>query len=120
MDFEDKTITCADCGTDFVHSAADQARYQERGLSNEPKRCPSCRAKRRTRQEGGRPGPRAPGGSSEARGGRRFSASAGSRPERESFPATCAACGKETTVPFRPVQGRPVYCRECYQLNKGR
>jgi CxxC-x17-CxxC domain-containing protein len=26
----------------------------------------------------------------------------------------CSQCGKETTVPFRPSQGRPVLCRECF------
>jgi CxxC-x17-CxxC domain-containing protein len=26
----------------------------------------------------------------------------------------CALCGIETTVPFRPTQGRPVYCRDCF------
>jgi CxxC-x17-CxxC domain-containing protein len=28
---------------------------------------------------------------------------------------TCSGCGKETTVPFKPTQGRPVLCRECFQ-----
>jgi CxxC-x17-CxxC domain-containing protein len=27
----------------------------------------------------------------------------------------CSACGVETTVPFRPTQGRPVLCRACFQ-----
>jgi CxxC-x17-CxxC domain-containing protein len=27
----------------------------------------------------------------------------------------CSQCGKETTVPFRPTQGRPVLCRECFR-----
>jgi CxxC-x17-CxxC domain-containing protein len=27
----------------------------------------------------------------------------------------CSHCGKETTVPFRPTQGRPVFCRECFR-----
>jgi CxxC-x17-CxxC domain-containing protein len=30
----------------------------------------------------------------------------------------CSQCGKETTVPFRPTQGRPVYCRECFQQRR--
>jgi CxxC-x17-CxxC domain-containing protein len=30
------------------------------------------------------------------------------------YPATCAACGKETQVPFEPKEDRPVYCRDCY------
>ena len=33
-------------------------------------------------------------------------------------PTNCSACGKETTVPFRPTQGRPVFCRECFQQRK--
>ncbi len=39
MPYEDKTIVCTDCGQEFVHSAEDQARYAERGFTNEPKRC---------------------------------------------------------------------------------
>ncbi|HEX9110676.1 MAG TPA: CxxC-x17-CxxC domain-containing protein [Terriglobales bacterium] len=30
----------------------------------------------------------------------------------------CSNCGKETTVPFRPTQGRPVLCRECFQQRR--
>ncbi len=26
----------------------------------------------------------------------------------------CAQCGQQTTVPFYPSQGRPVYCRSCF------
>ena len=33
---------------------------------------------------------------------------------REMHKAVCADCGKETEVPFKPTEGRPVYCRECY------
>jgi len=31
----------------------------------------------------------------------------------EKFPAVCSSCKKETTVPFKPEPGRPVYCKEC-------
>jgi CxxC-x17-CxxC domain-containing protein len=31
---------------------------------------------------------------------------------------TCSQCGRETTVPFKPTQGRPVYCRECFLSRK--
>jgi CxxC-x17-CxxC domain-containing protein len=34
------------------------------------------------------------------------------RPETRT---TCSACGSETTVPFKPTQGRPVLCRSCFQ-----
>ncbi len=37
---------------------------------------------------------------------------------RELHAATCADCGKETKVPFKPAEGRPVYCRDCYQNHK--
>jgi CxxC-x17-CxxC domain-containing protein len=30
----------------------------------------------------------------------------------------CSQCGKETTVPFRPTQGRPVLCRDCFQQRR--
>jgi CxxC-x17-CxxC domain-containing protein len=29
------------------------------------------------------------------------------------FKAVCSSCGKETTVPFEPEPGRPVYCKDC-------
>ncbi|OYT57914.1 MAG: DNA-directed RNA polymerase [Candidatus Aenigmarchaeota archaeon ex4484_14] len=37
---------------------------------------------------------------------------------RKMFKATCADCGKECEVPFKPTEGRPVYCRECYQKHR--
>jgi len=40
------------------------------------------------------------------------------RPPREMHKVTCADCGKETEVPFKPDGTRPVYCRECYQQHK--
>lgn len=33
--------------------------------------------------------------------------------------AVCAACGKQTQVPFKPTAGRPVYCRDCFQKQGG-
>ncbi|HSW47103.1 MAG TPA: CxxC-x17-CxxC domain-containing protein [Phycisphaerae bacterium] len=100
MSFEDKTIVCVDCAADFIHSAADQARYAERGFTNEPKRCRTCRDKRKS--EGG------------GRGG----SAGGAHPPRESFEAVCAGCGANTTVPFKPTQGRPVYCRDCFRSKR--
>jgi len=32
--------------------------------------------------------------------------------------ATCDDCGKECEVPFKPTEGRPVYCRECYKKHR--
>jgi CxxC-x17-CxxC domain-containing protein len=33
---------------------------------------------------------------------------------REMHKATCADCGQECEVPFKPTEGRPVYCRDCF------
>ncbi len=31
---------------------------------------------------------------------------------KELFPAVCSMCGKKIEVPFKPTQGRPIYCLE--------
>ena len=43
----DKTITCKDCGAEFVFTENEQAFYKEKGFDNEPQRCPTCRAARK-------------------------------------------------------------------------
>ncbi len=126
MPFEDKNIVCADCGEEFVHSAEDQARYAERGFTNEPKRCRTCREKRKAQSGGGgagagagrsggapRSGSRPPRSYGEGNSGR-----GGSAGPRQSFEAVCAECGATTTVPFKPSQGRPVYCRDCFRAKR--
>lgn len=35
--------------------------------------------------------------------------------DRPKFPAVCTKCGKETTVPFQPTPGKPVYCIDCFR-----
>lgn len=37
---------------------------------------------------------------------------------RQMFKATCSDCGKECEVPFKPTEGKPVYCKDCYQNHK--
>ncbi|MBI4296500.1 MAG: zinc-ribbon domain containing protein [Chloroflexi bacterium] len=94
MSFQDKTIQCADCGTTFTFSAAEQELFASRGYANDPKRCPACRQTRKAERgatNGGNYGAR-----------------------RQMFPAVCAQCGKDTEVPFQPRKGRPVYCSTCY------
>ena len=90
--FEDKQLVCSDCGTEFVFTAGEQAFYLEKGLLNEPRRCPNCRANRRRERTNG--------------GG------------RELTTVTCASCGEETTVPFVPRLDRPVYCSSCFEKVK--
>jgi CxxC-x17-CxxC domain-containing protein len=95
---QDKTLTCRDCGADFVFTAAEQDFFAEKGFTNEPGRCPECRAARKQQNRGGM-----------GRGGYQ---------QREMFDVVCAACGQPTQVPFRPSGDRPVYCRDCFQANK--
>ncbi len=109
MAFEDKTLKCVDCGKEFVHSAEDQARYAERGFTNEPKRCRDCRESRKSHGGGGGRGRR---GADAAGGG-----GAGHAP-REAYEVTCAECGVSTTGPFKPTEGRPVYCRDCFRSHR--
>jgi len=37
---------------------------------------------------------------------------------REMHKITCADCGNEGEVPFKPTEGKPVYCRECYDKHR--
>ena len=99
MSFQDKTLTCADCGESFTFTADEQEFFQSKGYTNEPKRCLSCRRNRR-------------GGMRNEDGG--YS----SRPPRQMFAVVCARCGVDTEVPFEPRDGRPVYCSECYSKER--
>jgi len=94
MEFQDKILTCRDCGAQFVFSAGEQEFFRQRGFENEPTRCPDCRAARR-RDRGSRSG-----------GSRRM------------YPAICADCGAECEVQFEPRGDRPVYCRDCYNKRR--
>ena len=96
MSFEDKSIECADCGSSFTFSAAEQEFFASKGFTNDPKRCPQCRQTRKAE---------------------RLSRSYGYRFQQR-FPTTCSQCGKETEVPFEPREGRPVYCGDCYSAIK--
>ena len=46
---EDKTLTCCECGNEFVFTASEQEFYAEKGFTNEPRRCPACRQARKQR-----------------------------------------------------------------------
>ncbi|HZK44556.1 MAG TPA: zinc-ribbon domain containing protein [Syntrophomonadaceae bacterium] len=93
--FEDKTLVCQDCEQEFVFTAGEQEFYAEKGFENEPKRCKDCRVRRRNNRSG-----------------------AGERAPREMHDAVCAECGADTQVPFKPVEGRPVLCLECFQKQR--
>lgn len=90
--YEDKTLTCKECGESFTFTISEQEFFAGKGFTNEPGRCPTCRA---TRKEQGR-----------FRGGNE---------NRQMYTVTCSQCGASATVPFRPTGDKPVYCRDCYQ-----
>ncbi|HET8586426.1 MAG TPA: CxxC-x17-CxxC domain-containing protein [Candidatus Limnocylindria bacterium] len=111
--YDDRTLTCADCGTQFTFSASDQQFYADRQFS-EPRRCPTCRAARKAaRGDGnGSYGNGSYGNGSYGNGG--YGNGGYARAPREMFSATCASCGREALVPFRPSGAKPVYCSDCF------
>ena len=48
----DKTLSCVECGSDFTFTVGEQEFFASRGFTNEPSRCPQCRAARRSQQGG--------------------------------------------------------------------
>jgi CxxC-x17-CxxC domain-containing protein len=143
MEYQDQTIICSDCSQEFNFTAGEQQFYAERGFEHPPKRCKPCRGARK-QQQSTRPREGAPqaapapreAGSTPTRP-RESSASPNQRPreaaprprqQRDAAPralqprdvhvTTCQACGVTTRVPFKPQEGRGVYCPECYQALK--
>ena len=88
--YEDKKLTCKECGNEFTFTAGEQEFYAERGFQNEPQRCKACRDARKN----------------------------ATRAPREFFTAICAECGREAKVPFQPKTDRPVFCSECFAAKR--
>src|ERR1700759_3271461 len=101
MEFVDRLLKCCDCGNEFVFTAGEQLFFFDKQFKNDPKRCKLCKAKRADMGK--------------ATGASASSALPLSRTETRT---QCSACGIETTVPFKPTQGRPVLCRQCFQLKR--
>ncbi len=97
-EFQDKTLVCRDCGSDFVFTSGEQEFYNQKGFENEPVRCNSCRNSRK------KAGPRA--------------STNGQKNFKPLVEVVCESCGATTKVPFKPTQGKPVYCRDCYDKQK--
>jgi CxxC-x17-CxxC domain-containing protein len=98
MEFQDKALKCIDCAADFVFTAGEQLFFYDKQFKNEPRRCKNCKAKRVS-----------------TFGVVPVSTYGVARIETRT---SCSQCGKETTVPFKPTQGRPVFCRECFQQRR--
>jgi CxxC-x17-CxxC domain-containing protein len=106
MEFQDRTLTCSDCGNAFVFTAGEQSFYQEKGFAHEPRRCKDCRSRKKGESGGG-------GGGSYSRG-----SGGGARSDtgdRQTFTAVCSACGGPAKINFQPDPNRPVFCRTCFQ-----
>ena len=101
MEFQDRAIRCIDCDEEFIWTAGEQLFFHDKGLKNEPKRCKPCKQAKNERL--------AAIAAAQANGMR----------QRIEVSVTCAQCGQQTTVPFYPSQGRPVFCRICFQASRG-
>jgi CxxC-x17-CxxC domain-containing protein len=110
LSFSDRTLICRDCSSEFTFTSGEQEFYAGKGLTNDPVRCPSCRASRKSTQS------RTTFDQPEDTGYVRYGtfASYSGRNPRQRHPATCAECGQMTEVPFVPRNDRPVYCSSCY------
>ena len=86
--YQNIELTCADCGCTFTFTAEEQEFYAEKGLVNVPKRCGDCRKARRQKSK------------------------------RKMYDAVCSECGAQTKVPFKPTEGKEVYCVDCYKIVK--
>jgi CxxC-x17-CxxC domain-containing protein len=102
MEFVDRLLTCADCGGEFIFTAGEQLFFLDKQFKNDPKRCKPCKSRRSAQAAGiTGTGPAAAGIS------------------RTETRTECSECGVSTTVPFKPTQGRPVLCRQCFKNKKG-
>jgi CxxC-x17-CxxC domain-containing protein len=93
-----ETLTCATPGAAFPFTSGERGFFARKGLSSAPRLCAPCRqARNRARTS---PSPPV------------------SAPPRPRFRSACGSCGVPTEVPFRPANGRPIYCRDCYALRQ--
>jgi CxxC-x17-CxxC domain-containing protein len=97
MEFVDRLLTCADCGGEFIFTAGEQLFFLDKQFKNDPKRCKPCKSRRSAQAASPGGGPAAAGIS------------------RTETRTECSECGISTTVPFKPTQGRPVLCRQCFK-----
>lgn len=123
--FTDRIINCLDCGVEFVFTAGEQDFFAQRGFTEAPKRCPSCRAVRKAARsqssyavDGGDMGTTGIRATTYAADVAGWNGEYRDRRAREMFEAVCADCGRTASVPFRPSGVRPVYCSDCFQSRR--
>lgn len=83
--YQDEKLTCEECGAEFVFTAGEKEFYAEKGLTNIPKRCNECRKARKQKRK------------------------------KKLFDVICSKCGCATKVPFKPIEGKDVFCRDCFK-----
>jgi CxxC-x17-CxxC domain-containing protein len=101
-ELHDLLIECIDCQQEFVWTIGEQTFFRDKGLLNPPKRCKRCKQAKNERIAA------------------IIAAQTAGVRQRIEVAVQCAGCGEETTVPFYPSQGRPVYCRGCFATLRGR
>jgi CxxC-x17-CxxC domain-containing protein len=106
VSYADKTLTCRDCGNPFTFTEGEQAFFAQKGFTNEPSRCPECRAANKSR-----------------RGGMTYDSDRGyeggyQREPRQMYEAVCTGCGGLARVPFQPRGDKPVYCSSCFEQQR--
>ncbi len=106
MTIEAKILRCHDCGKEFSFTVSEQEQFMAMGYTNFPRRCSSCRQERKNRQTV-RPDSNI-----------RNHNSREEKTGRQMFSAVCIECKKETQVPFKPSQDKPVYCGICYSKKR--
>jgi CxxC-x17-CxxC domain-containing protein len=95
-EFQDSEIICIDCGNVFIWTQGEQQFFYDKGLKNPPKRCKSCKQAKNDRIAAVT-----------------VAQTSGIKQKIE-VKVNCTKCNVQTTVPFYPSQGRPVYCRSCF------
>lgn len=90
--FQDKTLKCRDCSADFTFTAGEQEFFASKRLSNEPKKCQTCRMAVRMLKAG--------------------------KDTQTMSRVNCADCGAMTVVPFVPTGVAPVHCNQCMRSEK--
>jgi len=90
---------CSDCGK--------ECEVPFKPTEGKPVRCQDCFRKNRPQRSF------SGGGNRRFGGNRNFN-----RGPREMHKAVCAECGKDCEVPFKPTEGKPVLCKECFMKKK--
>jgi len=89
-EFEDRVISCIDCGNKFMWTAGEQQFFYDKGLQNIPKRCKPCTAAYKAKLTANHP----------------------------RFWIKCVDCKKKAEVPFEPKDEEHILCEDCFLKHK--